>query len=173
MRHKFLGPIFAIIAAPTFAGDALGLPDAWANSHYGTCYSSITAGMVDVYGSDYASDENITLEKTAYGIDNLLTSSDHTSGTNASRTIFEKKENDRWCIVLTSPPVASLIPVMKKGATTKPAQWMTNTQAPPGYAETRVTYIWSKQRNIYYPSECYLISGGNKKKLNCTDAYQQ
>ncbi|WP_175940199.1 hypothetical protein [Caballeronia sp. BCC1704] len=128
--------------------------------------------MKDVYGPDYASDENIVQHEVAYGKDEMLLTEDRTSGTNAPRTIFEKRTNESWCVVLTSPPVASLAPASGKRVTLKPMRWRTSTQASPGYPEIQVIYVWSGEEKIYKPSQCYLKSSGRKEAINCTKAYK-
>ena len=161
--------IFTTLSA--FAEESATSPAAWVNSHYGACYASMEQGMVAVYGPDYANDDNVLSTTNRYDASEMVLSQDTTSGTNSSRTVFEKRTGNRWCIVLTSPPVASIEPVPGKGKSARPAQWITLTQAPPGFAETKVVYSWSRAKALYLPSECYRVLGAKTTVLDCRDAY--
>ncbi len=127
--------------------------------------------MAAVYGIHYASDDNVLSVTNHYRTSEMILSQDTTSGTNSSRTIFEKRAGNQWCIVLTSPPVASMNAVSGKGKSARPAQWITLTQAPPGFAETKVVYSWNRAKALYLPSECYRVSGAKTTAFDCRDAY--
>ncbi|CAE6770429.1 MULTISPECIES: hypothetical protein [Paraburkholderia] len=173
MLHKFLNPLYAFIVSPAFAGEVSGLPDAWVGTRYGACYTSVAEGMSDVYGPDYSSDDNIGARHVSYGVDEMIVSVDRTSGTNASQTIFEKRANGNWCVVLTSPPVSNLAPIMQDGISSRPLQWVTLTQASPGYPETKIIYTWNKHKSIYFPSHCYHVYKNKMKKFECRNAYEE
>jgi hypothetical protein len=172
MRHKFLSLLCTFVAAPAFANDVSGLPEGWADLHYGACYPSVKSGMSDIYGPNYASDENIAQQNKKFGQAEMIASADHTSGTNAPRTVFEKRGRHHWCVVLASPPVASLIPAVAEIIAFRPLQWSTLTQAAAGYPETKVIYIWSKPKAIYAPVHCYLIFNQAEREIGCEDAYK-
>jgi len=172
MFPKYLSLLLIGIAAPSFSHEHTGLAAAWRGSHYGECYPSFSAGMSDVYGPGYASDENIDQKRAKYGANEMVVSTDRTSGTNASRTVFERRSGGRWCVVLTSPPVASLVPNRTADGSRKPSQWTTLTQAPPGYPATEIVYLWNRTAEIYLPSHCYHVSARKKKRLNCAKAYE-
>ncbi len=173
MCNRFLNLLSVFIAIPAFASDVSGLPDAWLGTHYGTCYTSVEDGMMDVYRPDYGSDDNISQRHVAYGANEMIVSVDRTSGTNAPRTVFEKRKDGKWCVILASPPVASLTPIEKKGIFSRPLEWVTLTQTASGYPETKIVYTWSVQRSIYFPRHCYHVSKNSAKEFDCTNAYKQ
>lgn len=154
------------------ASGVSGLPDAWIGSHYGSCYASIESGMVDVYGGDYNSDANIVRKREKYGSTEMIVTSDRTSGPNAPRTVFEKHKNGEWCVVLTSPPTASLTAKFDKSIASRPQEWVTITQAAPDFLEIKVVYRWDERRAIYIPRHCYKIDGYKLKEFNCFNAYK-
>lgn len=172
MYPKFISLMCIFIAIPSIAREIADLPPAWAESHYGACYSSLENGMSDIYGPDYKSDENIVQQTMKYGSAEMVVSADHTSGSNASRAIFEKRNGSNWCVVLTSPPVASLTPAKVTNAYPRPPRWTTLTQAAPGYPETEVVYVWNRLDAVYAAARCYLISGRERKKIDCVNAYR-
>jgi hypothetical protein len=172
MCRRFLSLLSLLISLPDLANAEPRLPAAWEESHYGTCFESISDGMKTVYGVDYEADENIFQQEVTYGDDQILLTGDRTSGTNSSRTIFEGRAGGSWCVVLTSPPVASLSPVSQRSMTAKPIRWKTSTQASPGYPETHVIYVWSQASRIYKPSQCYLVLGGKRQNISCSNAYR-
>jgi hypothetical protein len=156
----------ALAKAPQSSAGAL------AQSHCRTCYKSVADAMTDIYGVDYDSDNNIFQEKAIFENSEMLLSGDRTSGTNASRTIFEKQKSGAWCVVLISPPVASLVPVVEENARKRPTRWKTTTQASPGYPAIQVVYVWSKKAEAYKPAQCFLESSGKKRtSINCPSAY--
>ncbi|MGV7244436.1 hypothetical protein [Caballeronia sp. M23-90] len=128
--------------------------------------------MADVYGVDYLSDVNVIRRTVKFGVGEMVVAQDRTTGTNSARTIFEERNTGKWCVVLISPPVASLLPGRTKGRSQRPSQWITRTQAAPGFPETKVIYIWSKQSLIFYPAHCLHIFPREVKHFNCSDAYK-
>lgn len=173
MYHKFLSLFCVVILSPAFASEVSGLPDAWIGTHYGTCYASVEEAMSDSYGPDYDTDDNIGAKHLTYGADEMVISVDHTSGTNAPRTVFEKRAGGKWCVILTSPPVASLAPIIQDGIDSKPLQWVTLTQAAPGHPETKIVYTWKNQEFIYFPSHCYHVGKQGEKEFDCKNAYKE
>jgi hypothetical protein len=171
MLRKNLSFLIFFAAVPAFADGRTALPQAWANSHYGACYRSIEPGMAAVYGPDYATDDNVVSTTAKYVTGDMLLTQDRTTGTNSPRTIFEKRGRNRWCVVLTSPPVASIKAVPSPGRSARPTQWVTLTQAAPGFSETKVVYLWSRAKALYVPSRCYRVSRTKTTELACKDAY--
>jgi hypothetical protein len=173
MYRRFLNLLCISASIPACAAsDIPRLPDAWAGSHYGSCYSSIENGMADVYGKNYNSDENVVRKDKTYGSTRMILSADITSGTNAPRTIFEKHTDGKWCVVLTSPPVASITPKSDKKNSSRPLKWVTITQASPDFRETKIIYIWDKHWAIYIPAHCYHNYGFETKEFDCSNAYK-
>jgi hypothetical protein len=173
MRQRYLGLLLAFSAITTFTSEVWGLPDAWVGTHYGVCYTSVSNAMADVYGPDYATDDNIAQKYLIYGAEEMIISVDHTSGTNEARTVFERRQNGNWCVALTSPPVSSLVPIVKNDGSTKPLRWVTLAQAAPGYPETKVIYILDEKKSIYFPKYCYHIYKKRAREFRCIDAYKQ
>lgn len=170
LRVKFL--ILSIISfvLPLLAYAVPLLPDPWAASHYGSCYRSLERGMADVYGAEYASDANIVRRDMTFGAGKIVVSEDRTTGANSARTIFEKQATGKWCVILTTPPAASLLPVMAVGFSERPLQWITRTQAAPGFPETKVIYIWNRKHALYVPTHCVYIFPEKTRNFNCLDA---
>lgn len=171
MLHKNLSFLIFFAAIPACADDFPSLPQAWTNSHYGACYRSIELGMAVVYGSDYAADDNVVRKTAKYVTGEMLLTQDRTTGTNSPRTIFEKRGGSRWCVVLTSPPVASIEAVTSRERSARPAQWVTLTQAAPGFPGTKVVYMWNRAKALYLPSQCYRVSRTKATEFACKDAY--
>jgi hypothetical protein len=171
MLRKSLSVLICFAATPALADNLSSLPQAWANSHYGACYRSIELGMTSVYGPDYATGDNVVSATARYITGEMRLTQDQTTGANSSRTIFEKRAGNRWCVVLTSPPVASIDSVPGSRRSARPAQWITLSQAAPGFSETKVVYLWSRANALYLPSKCYRISRTTTTEFACSDAY--
>lgn len=171
MLHKSLSFLIFFAAIPAFADGLPSLPQKWANLHYGACYRSIELGMAAVYGPAYATDDNVLSTTVKYVTGEMLLTQDQTTGTNSPRTIFEKRNRNRWCVVLTSPPVASIEAIPSRGRSARPAQWVTLTQAAPGFSETKVVYSWSRANVLYLPSKCYRVTRTKTTEFDCKDAY--
>lgn len=172
MNHKHLSVLALAISASACNGKTPTLPDAWDASHYGSCYASIEEGMASVYGEAYELDANVSKEKLAFGTDTLVMSADRTTGTNSARTVFERRKDRGWCVVLTSPPVASIVPLVHHGRAVRPNKWETLTQAPPGFTELKVIYTWDTAKALYIPTGCFHISGTSAKGFDCREAYK-
>jgi hypothetical protein len=155
-----------------FAEELFALPQPWKNSHYGSCYSSLNSGMSDTYGTDFADDENILQFPRSVGSRKLIIASDSTSGTNSQRTVFERRGPRKWCVVLSSPPVADLAPGAVSASLQRPTTWTSVTQAPPGLPETKVTYRWDSKDQVYKPVTCYKGSVQHWTSFDCNEAYQ-
>lgn len=164
--------MLVVVVVPSLACAASQLLEAWSGSNYGSCYASIEQGMADVYGAEYLSNVNIVRRAMTLGTSEIVVSEDRTTGTNSARTVFEKRAPKKWCVILTSPPVASLLPVTAKGVSGRPSQWITLTQAAPGYPETKVIYVWRKQDALFYPARCFYIFQRKVQRFNCSDAYK-
>jgi hypothetical protein len=164
--------IFLLASAPTFSGESQNLPEAWQDSHYGSCYRSLKAGMASIYGGGYQSDENITQEKLVFGTVKMVISADRTSGNNAGRTIFEQRPNNLWCVVLSSPPVSQIVPTINRNKLSRPNGWETLTQAEPGFDEVKVLYAWDPAKAVYFPVQCFHVFKTKSEKFNCAAAYQ-
>jgi hypothetical protein len=172
MNRKHLSSLALAISASACYGKTPTLPDAWDASHYGSCYTSIEEGMAAVYGATYELDENVRSERLDFGKNTLVMSSDRTTGTNSARTMFERRHGKVWCVVLTSPPVASIAPLMHQGRPVRPTKWETLTQAPPGFTALKVIYTWDTAKALYIPTGCFHISGTSAKGFDCREAYK-
>ncbi|WP_154678017.1 hypothetical protein [Paraburkholderia nodosa] len=128
--------------------------------------------MADAYGEDYGSDDNIFHERATYGSVDMILTADRTSGENAPRTIFERRKDGKWCVVLASPPVSTITPKIGKDITSRPREWTTITQSAPDFNEIKVVYLWNKHRAIYMPAYCYYIGRRKLKKFDCSSAYK-
>ncbi|MEZ0601031.1 hypothetical protein ACAX43_02555 [Paraburkholderia sp. IW21] len=129
--------------------------------------------MSEAYGPNYDLDDNIGHSYVRFGANEMIVSVDRTSGTNASRLIFEKRRNGNWCVILASPPTASLVPSTQKTASSRPLQWTSLTQAAAGYSETKVVYLWDEHKSIYFPINCFHINKKSVKKIDCENAYSE
>ena len=94
-----------------------------------------------MYGTGYQSDENIMQKKLSFGKVEMVISADTTSGNNAARTIFERRSNNLWCVVLSSPPVAQIVPLVTDNKSTRPNGWETLTQAESAFDEIKVALL--------------------------------
>ena len=172
MHVKFLGIAIMLSSCNVSAEELFALPQPWKNSHYASCYSSLNLGMSDTYGADFADDENILQSPRSIGSRKFVIASDSTSGTNSQRTVFEKRGSRKWCVVLSSPPVADLAPGAVSVFLQRPTTWTSVTQAPPGFPETKVLYRWNSKDQVYKPVSCYTGSVRNWKSFDCNEAYQ-
>jgi hypothetical protein len=173
MYRRFLSTICISVSIPACGASGVsGLPDAWIGSHYGSCYASIENGMIDVYGEGYDSDVNIFMKRETYGSIEMILTSDKTSGSNAARTVFEKRRNGRWCVVLTSPATASLTAKADRSTASRPQEWVTVTQAVPDSQEIKVVYKWDERRAVYMPKHCYNVDVHELREFDCFNAYK-
>jgi hypothetical protein len=172
MRVKFLSIVILTTGGNASATELVDVPQPWHDSHYAFCYPTLNAGMSDVYGPHYKDDEQILQFRRRIGSCNFVIASDSTSGTNSQRTVFEKRGQENWCVVLTSPPVAGLVPGPVTASTQRPMTWTSITQAPPGLAETMVIYKWDSEDQVYKPLGCYKGSIRHWTAFGCKDAYQ-
>ncbi|WP_146142538.1 hypothetical protein [Paraburkholderia sp. BL18I3N2] len=173
MYRKFLSIAIAAIGSDVNAGELVTLPQAWHDSHYASCYSSLRAGMSDTYGSRFDDDDNILQFRRHIGSHDFVIATDSTSGTNAQKTVFEQRNSNSWCVVLTSPPVAALTSGPVSATSRRPLTWTTVTQAPLGFQGVKVVYKWNSKDLIYLPLSCYKGSEGRWKSFDCNDADQE
>ncbi|RKR37595.1 hypothetical protein B0G82_5678 [Paraburkholderia sp. BL17N1] len=110
MYLKFLSIAMLAVCCSATASEVVALPQLWHDSHYASCYPSVKAGMSEIYGMDFEQDENILQSHRHIGSRDFVIASDSTSGTNGQRTVFEQRDSKSWCVVLTSSPVAELVP---------------------------------------------------------------
>ncbi|WP_454871989.1 hypothetical protein [Paraburkholderia xenovorans] len=175
MLRKFprlLGIAVVAIGSDVIAAEVVALPQAWRDSHYASCYSSLKAGMSDTYGPGFEEDKNILKLRRRSGLRDFVIASDTTSGANSQRTVFEQRNATSWCVVLTSPPVADLVPAPASATLQRPLTWTSVTQAPPGFPEMKVLYKWNAKDLIYAPANCYKGDGESWRSFNCNEAYQ-
>ena len=172
MYPKFLSLFTIAISCTATAAEVIALPKAWNDLHYGSCYSSLKAGMSDTYGANFPEDENIVQSPRRLGFRNFVIASDTTSGTNAQRSVFEQRGGQNWCVVLASPPVADLIAGPVLISLQRPITWSSVTQAPPGFPETKVIYKWDDKIRVYKPADCYTGRAGRWRSFDCNQAYR-
>ncbi|MEM5461617.1 hypothetical protein VSR69_43670 [Paraburkholderia phytofirmans] len=172
MFRKFLSIAVIAIGSNVIAAEVVVLPQAWHDSHYASCYSSLKAGMSDTYGISFEEDKNILRIPRHMGLRYFVIASDTTSGTNSQKTVFEQRSSTNWCVVLASPPVAALVPGPVSATLRRPLTWTSVTQAPPGFPEMKVLYKWNSKDLIYVPANCYKGNDGRWKSFNCNEAYQ-
>lgn len=74
------------------------------------CYPTVDAYMTASYGENYKDDENISAHKDIYGGNIFYIVADKTSGTNYSRSLLRENASGKFCLILSTPPIAQLIP---------------------------------------------------------------
>lgn len=172
MCVKFLNLALVMIGCNASAAELVAIPQPWHDSHYASCYPSLNAGMSDTYGPDFKEDGEILQIHRKIGSRNFVIASDSTSGTNSQRTVFEQRGPANWCVMLTSPPVADLVPGPISTSIQRPMIWTSVTQAPPGFMETKVIYKWDSNAQVYKPLGCYKGGSQHWKAFDCKNAYQ-
>lgn len=171
MHVKFLSTVIFIgFCSPAFS-ETTPLPAPWHASHYGVCYKSLKSGMSAVYGQKFDEDQEILRNHRKIGSKEFVIASDSASGTNSQRTIFERRTANKWCVVLTSPPVADLSPSEISKTSRRPMIWTTTTQASPGFTETKVIYKWDLKQKIYLPYSCQKGNEKHWQSFDCNKAY--
>jgi hypothetical protein len=127
--------------------------------------------MASVYGQQYELDENITQKRLAFGKVKMVETADTTSGTNAARTVFEQRAKNSWCVVLSSPPVAQIVPYASSNRLNRPSKWEALTQSDPGFDRVKIVYLWRAAKAVYFPTTCFYVSKTMTRAFDCQKAY--
>jgi hypothetical protein len=131
------------------------------------CFPTIEAYMNKSYGESYKDDENISVREEKYGKNIFYFVVDKTSGTNYGRSLLREKTAGEFCLVLSTQPVAQLVPGMPDELGV-PQKFVATDQAPPGMPEHEITYILNKGDFRYDAKNCKEISWINKKRKTKT-----
>jgi hypothetical protein len=178
MKSKFLKFMIhvGVFWAPVIAHSAQR-QGIWSDSPVGRCFNSVQEFLVEKYGSDYASDENIKSvalgkAKEASHDSIFLWVMDLTPGVNITRTLVMEK-GGRACAILYAP-LSSDISLQNLPRGGLPKMIVTNDSPPPGFSRTRIYYKLNKNNNTYLPQSCYQVGPSRQKtKIPCSQAFAE
>lgn len=132
--------------------------------------------MTASYGENYKDDENISVREDKYGGNKFYTVADKTSGTNYSRSLLRESAPGKFCLVLSTPPVAQLTP-RARDEFGVPRRFVATDQAPPRIAEHEWIYVFNWDKSRYDAKICKEISWINKTKkttnISCSKLIKQ
>lgn len=161
MNARFLNisyGVFFAVALIGLQGAAFGVEQ--------ECYPSVEAYMAETFGEHYADDENLIVTERTYGRQKFYVAADMTPGTNHSEVLFNKTEDNKFCIALSTSMMSKLTAV-KFDAKGYPQKFVSIDQAPPGMPGHEVTYCPNVQRTAFYAAACKeVILKGNQQVKN-------
>jgi hypothetical protein len=153
---------------------------AWSDSPVGKCFASVQDFMVQRYGADYASDENIKTTPMSHAGSNLMGRipvaafvwvMDITPGTNITRTLLMGKRSRQTCAILYAP-LSSDVSLKRLTDGGLPDVVVTNDTPPPGLNGNRIVYRLDRKSNTYSPQKCYRINPAKiALKTSCALAF--
>lgn len=137
------------------------------SSAYGTereCYPNIETYMIKTFGDHYADDENLVVSEKTYGRQNFYVAADMTPGTNHSEVLFNKTEDNGFCIALSTSMIAKLTAV-KFDSKGYPREFVSIDQAPPGMPEQEIIYRPNTERTAFHATVCKEVTFKEKRQV--------
>lgn len=159
MNAKFLNISYRLVFAVALAG-----LQGSASGAEQECYPSVETYMIKTFGEHYADDENLIVTERTYGRQNFHVAADMTPGTNHSEVLFNKTEDNRFCIALSTSMMAKLTAV-KFDSKGYPQEFVSIDQAPPGMPEHEVTYCPNAERTAFHAAVCNEVTFKGKKRV--------
>lgn len=165
---------FLIFFSAIEAGAADSAYGVWAKSPLGTCYNSLEEYLIETFGEEYKSDENIQVTNAFKATDKYKWVRDITPEVNITRVMFKIESNHRACAILFIPYASTILESTEKSSDLLPIRIITTDSPPPGFPETEVIYRLNMDKQIYLPEQCFKHSLGKKKiKVSCRSLYPE
>ena len=162
---KTLISLFFVLSSSTsFSSDSI-----WDSSPLGKCYSSVGEYMLQTFGEEYKSDENLKISD-ADRSSKYKWVYDATPEKNITRVLFNIGK-DSACIILYAPFVSAMKSDKGNFVFSKLPTYFISSDAPaPGFPQTEIHYLQNK-RGLFAPADCYHISDHRKQKLDCNKVF--
>jgi hypothetical protein len=137
------------------------------------CFANGEAYMVATYGRDYRDDQNLTIRQERYGKESYYVARDMTSGTNHQITLLMKNQKKGLCKVLTTYPVAALVPITsdKNG---RPISFVAKDQ---GTISHEILYTWREGTEEFRALRCteshWIGKRLQSEKISCDSLFEK
>ena len=126
------------------------------------CFANGDVYMVSKFGSAFRGDDNLKIRKQRYGTQDYYLESDTTSGTNAPVTLLLQRPGKGLCVVLSTPPVATL----KAAKFDRQGRPITFVAVDQGTNSQEVTYKWDSATVQFHPVGCKEVSWIKKRRAS-------
>lgn len=126
------------------------------------CFANGDVYMVSKFGSAFRDDDNLNIRKQRYGVQDYYLASDMTSGTNAPVTLLLQRPGKGLCVVLSTPPVATL-KAAKFDRQGRPITFVAKDQ---GTTSREITYEWDSATVQFRPVGCKEVTWIKNKRAS-------
>lgn len=170
MHFKSLRSVFFVVSFFSFTVNAQrgGI---WADSPVGKCFESLDKFMNDKFSTGYRDDENLEIKKFMNKKinDDYFWVLDKTPGTNITRFLFSRKENEKICAIMYAPSASSIKSEIKEDGGL-PSKFIAIDSPPPNFPITEITYRLENNNN-YSIYSCVHIKNNKRKIFSCDKAF--
>jgi hypothetical protein len=146
----------------------------WEGSPVGKCHSSLEEYLAQIFGQNYASDENIktipiTSHKNPTNRESYVWAMDTTPTLNFSRTLLRiNNSGGRTCAILYIP-LASTVSFSLTPTGNLPDIAKSSDTPPPGFASTEIIFRLDRRSGTYAPRQCSKVLTSKQRQTIACD----